>query len=175
MPVLFGEGAVEKLGEKVKELGCKKVMCVYGSSVKKTGIADRAKESLKKAGIDYAVYEGIQADPTDVMVNECGALGVKEKVDGYIGIGGGSAMDCAKAAALLTNDLRLAMTMAPRMEAGMVHVNDNTVMGSRRAPFGGVKNSGLGREDSTFSIEEFTELKWITYQTEPLGYSTNVD
>ena len=101
VPVLFGEGAVEKLGEKVKELGCKKVMCVYGSSVKKTGIADKAKESLRKAGVDYAVYEGIQADPTDVMVNECGALGVQEKVDGYIGIGGGSAMDCAKAAALL--------------------------------------------------------------------------
>ena len=78
-------------------------------------------------------------------------------------------------AALLTNDLRLAMTMAPRMEAGMVHVNDNTVMGSRRAPFGGVKSSGLGREDSTFSIEEFTELKWITYQTEPLGYPTNME
>ena len=101
VPVLFGEGAIGKLGEKVKELGCKKVMCVYGSSVKKSGIADKAKASLAAAGIDFAVYEGIQADPTDAMVNECGSLGVQEKVDGYIGIGGGSAMDCAKAAALL--------------------------------------------------------------------------
>ncbi len=75
---------------------------------------------------------------------------------------------------LLTYDMRLALTMAPRMEAGMVHVNDTTVTGSRRAPFGGVKNSGLGREDSHFSIEEFTELQWITYQTQPLFYPTEL-
>jgi len=67
-------------------------------------------------------------------------------------------------AALLTNDISLAMKMAPMMEAGMVHINDATVMGSRRAPFGGVKNSGIGREDSAFSIDEFTEKKWITIQ-----------
>lgn len=76
--------------------------------------------------------------------------------------------------ALLTNDITLAMTMAPRMESGMVHVNDTTVMGSRRAPFGGVKGSGIGREDSHFSIEEFTQLKWITYQLSPLGYPTDL-
>ncbi|MGN1001475.1 MAG: aldehyde dehydrogenase family protein [Oscillospiraceae bacterium] len=82
--------------------------------------------------------------------------------------------DYGLSSALLTNDLSLAMTMAPRVEAGMVHVNDTTVMGSRQAPFGGVKNSGVGREGSRFSIEEFTELKWITYQTRPLGYPTNL-
>ncbi|SHH97296.1 aldehyde dehydrogenase (NAD+) [Sporobacter termitidis DSM 10068] len=64
--------------------------------------------------------------------------------------------------AVLTNDLQKALFLTQKMESGMVHVNAATVMGSRRAPFGGVKNSGMGREDSTFSIEEFTELKWIT-------------
>ncbi len=72
--------------------------------------------------------------------------------------------------ALMTNDLALAMKMAPRMESGMVHINDSTVMGSRRAPFGGVKKSGIGREDSTFSIEEFTKLKWITIRYEDRGF-----
>ena len=74
------------------------------------------------------------------------------------------------AAAILTNDVSLAISMSLRMEAGMVHVNDTTVMGSRRAPFGGMKNSGIGREDSHFSVEEFTELKWLTIQYEPHGY-----
>ncbi len=73
-------------------------------------------------------------------------------------------------ASLLTNDVSLAMQLAPLMESGMVHVNDATVMGSRRAPFGGVKNSGVGREDSTFSIDEFTEKKWITIQYGDRGY-----
>ena len=60
-------------------------------------------------------------------------------------------------AALVTNDLRKALAMGLGMEAGMVHINGATVMGSRRAPFGGIKRSGVGRENSTFSIDEFTE------------------
>ena len=73
-------------------------------------------------------------------------------------------------AALVTNDLRKALVMAPRMEAGMVHINGATVMGSRRAPFGGIKHSGIGRENSSFSIDEFTETKWITIDYEPPAY-----
>ena len=72
--------------------------------------------------------------------------------------------------ALLTNDISTALTLAPQMESGMVHVNDSTVMGSRRAPFGGVKQSGMGREDSAFSVDEFTEKKWITIQYGDRGY-----
>ncbi len=75
--------------------------------------------------------------------------------------------------ALLTNDLSKALAMAPMIEAGMVHVNDSTVSGSRQAPFGGVKNSGVGREGGSFSIEEFTELQWITYQLKPGHYPTD--
>lgn len=78
--------------------------------------------------------------------------------------------DYGLSSALLTNDISLAMKMAQRMESGMVHINDSTVMGSRRAPFGGVKNSGVGREDSTFSIDEFTEKKWITIQFADKSY-----
>ena len=77
-------------------------------------------------------------------------------------------------ASLLTNDIRLAMDLAPRIEAGMVHVNDATILGAMRAPFGGMKGSGLGREDGQFSIDEYTETKWITYQTKKLSYPTDI-
>jgi len=63
--------------------------------------------------------------------------------------------------AVMTNDLNLAFGMAEELEAGMVHINESTVVGSSRAPFGGVKESGVGRE-GLCSIEEFTEVKWIT-------------
>ncbi len=65
---------------------------------------------------------------------------------------------------ILTNDLTLAMNLSERMEAGMVHINESTVVGSTRAPFGGVKQSGVGRENGPFSVEEYTEVKWITIQ-----------
>lgn len=65
---------------------------------------------------------------------------------------------------ILTNDITKALNLAEEMEAGMVHINESTIVGSTRAPFGGVKMSGVGRENSCFSAEEFTEVKWITVQ-----------
>jgi len=67
-------------------------------------------------------------------------------------------------AALITNDLQKAMDMSLRLESGMVHVNDCTISDEPHVPFGGVKNSGTGREGGRHSMEEMTELKWITIQ-----------
>ncbi len=100
-PVFFGEGAIKELGEKVKELGCKKVMCVYDAGVKAAGAGAKAEESLKAAGIDYLVYDKITGEPADYLVNECGTMAKEAGCDCVVGIGGGSSMDCAKASALL--------------------------------------------------------------------------
>jgi aldehyde dehydrogenase (NAD+) len=57
------------------------------------------------------------------------------------------------------------MAAVELIESGMVHVNGPSVRDEPVVPFGGMKNSGMGREGGQFSIEEFTELKWITIQT----------
>jgi len=101
VPVFFGDGAIDLLGEKVKELGCTKVMCVYDGGVKAAGIAPRAEAALKAAGIEYVVYDRIESDPSDKLVDECGLMAKEAGVDGFVAIGGGSSMDCTKAAALL--------------------------------------------------------------------------
>jgi vanillin dehydrogenase len=67
-------------------------------------------------------------------------------------------------AALITNDLQKAFDLSLRLESGMVHVNDCTISDEPHVPFGGVKNSGYGREGGRYSMEEMTELKWITIQ-----------
>ncbi len=72
--------------------------------------------------------------------------------------------------AILTNNVGTAMRMAPKMEAGMVHINESTVLGTQLAPFGGIKNSGVGREGGAFSTDEFTEKKWITVHSETRKY-----
>jgi vanillin dehydrogenase len=66
--------------------------------------------------------------------------------------------------ALITNDLQKAMDLSLRLEAGMVHVNDCTIGDEPHVPFGGVKDSGMGREGGRWSMEEMTETKWITIQ-----------
>jgi succinate-semialdehyde dehydrogenase / glutarate-semialdehyde dehydrogenase len=59
-----------------------------------------------------------------------------------------------------TNDLRRALRVAERIEAGMVGLNQG-VVSNPYAPFGGIKESGLGREGGSVGIEEFLETKYI--------------
>jgi aldehyde dehydrogenase (NAD+) len=66
--------------------------------------------------------------------------------------------------ALITNDMQKALDFALRSEAGMVHINDTTISDEPHIDFGGVKDSGFGREGGMASIAEMTEVKWITFQ-----------
>ena len=66
--------------------------------------------------------------------------------------------------AVLTNNLQLAMRFAMELEAGMVHLNGPTIHDEGTVPFGGVKDSGSGREGGRWSTDEMTEVKWITIQ-----------
>jgi acyl-CoA reductase-like NAD-dependent aldehyde dehydrogenase len=66
---------------------------------------------------------------------------------------------------IITSDPDRGMALANRIDAGIVHVNDQPVHDEPQMPFGGVKDSGWGRFGGTFAMEEFTELRWITVQT----------
>lgn len=68
-------------------------------------------------------------------------------------------------AAVFTQDMDKALTLAADLQVGMVHVNDSTIYTEPLAPFGGVKDSGCGREGlGGWSWHEMTEPKWITFQ-----------
>jgi len=59
-----------------------------------------------------------------------------------------------------TNDLNRALRMAEGLESGMVGLNQG-VVSNPAAPFGGVKESGLGREGGSVGIDEFLEVKYV--------------
>lgn len=65
---------------------------------------------------------------------------------------------------VITDNIGNYLKIAEEIEAGMLHVNGPTLQDEAHIPFGGVKLSGLGREGGHFSIEEMTELKWITVE-----------
>jgi aldehyde dehydrogenase (NAD+) len=67
-------------------------------------------------------------------------------------------------AGIVTNDLQRAFEFAQRAESGMVHINDTTISDEPHITFGGVKNSGFGREGGEISMMEMSETKWITFQ-----------
>jgi acyl-CoA reductase-like NAD-dependent aldehyde dehydrogenase len=66
---------------------------------------------------------------------------------------------------IITGDPDRGLALAQRLDAGIVHVNDQTIGDEPQMPFGGVKDSGLGRFGGTAVINEFTEIHWITVQS----------
>jgi vanillin dehydrogenase len=64
--------------------------------------------------------------------------------------------------AVVTENEENGYAIAMQMESGMCHVNDGTIYGEALAPFGGVKNSGMGRYGGLASVESFTSTRWIT-------------
>ena len=67
-------------------------------------------------------------------------------------------------AAVFTRDIDKALTMAQSINAGMVHINAPTIADEPHVPFGGVGDSGFGREGTDIDIDTLTEWKWITIQ-----------
>ncbi|HXQ93996.1 MAG TPA: aldehyde dehydrogenase family protein, partial [Thermoplasmata archaeon] len=65
-------------------------------------------------------------------------------------------------AAVYTNDLKRAFRIAKQIRAGGVHLNDPTNLRWDALPFGGVKESGIGREGLRTAMEEMTDVKLIS-------------
>ena len=72
--------------------------------------------------------------------------------------------DYGLSAAVFTQDIDKALTLAQSIHAGMVHVNAPTIDDEPHVPFGGVGDSGFGREGTDIDIDTLTEWKWITVQ-----------
>ncbi|GAA2346540.1 aldehyde dehydrogenase family protein [Streptomyces cuspidosporus] len=66
--------------------------------------------------------------------------------------------------AVHTGDVERGVRFAKRVRTGMIHVNDSTVHDEPIVPFGGEKNSGLGRLNGDSFVEDFTTTKWISVQ-----------
>jgi acyl-CoA reductase-like NAD-dependent aldehyde dehydrogenase len=72
--------------------------------------------------------------------------------------------------AVFTGDATRGLRVSAQIDSGMCHINGPTVHDEPQMPFGGVKDSGYGRFGGKASIAEFTDLRWITVQTEPRRY-----
>lgn len=97
--VIFGKGAENQIGETAGKFG-KKALLVYGKgSVEKSGLLSRIEESLTAAGISFREFKGAQPNPTLAHAQEGVQAALAIQADLIIGIGGGSAIDTAKAIA----------------------------------------------------------------------------
>ncbi|WP_162886687.1 aldehyde dehydrogenase, partial [Pseudomonas syringae] len=78
--------------------------------------------------------------------------------------------DFGLSAAIFSRDTSRALALAQRVESGICHINGPTVHDEAQMPFGGVKSSGYGSFGGKASIEQFTQLRWVTLQNGPRHY-----
>lgn len=95
--VISGAGSIYKIPELIKKEGQKKVLVVTTPGFIRRGSLERFFESLKAAGVEYAVFSEVQPDPTTECIEEAVALYKKEGCEAIVAVGGGSVIDCSKA------------------------------------------------------------------------------
>jgi len=104
-PVLIvGSGASEQVGEESRKLGGKKGLIITDEVLLKLGTLDNIKRVLSQAKIQFAIYSGVFTEPTVDFVQE-GLKTYKENgCDFLLAVGGGSAIDTAKAIAVMATN-----------------------------------------------------------------------
>jgi len=106
-----------------------------------------------------------------VAVNECRSLWRRlklrrtEPLEEALAVANDS--EYGLSAAVYSRDSARAWNVAQRLHTGICHINGPTVHDEAQMPFGGCKASGYGRFGGRAGIAEFTELRWITIQTQP--------
>jgi alcohol dehydrogenase len=99
--VVFGPGSLSRLGAIAAAEGALRVLCVSDAGLREAGHLRRAREALESAGLFVRVFDDIRENPTDLDVEAGLALARAGRVDAFVALGGGSAMDCAKGINLL--------------------------------------------------------------------------
>ena len=95
----FGKGAIRLLGPELQKMGIRRALLVTDRFLYDSGAAARVGQVLSDAGVEYAVYYNVQPNPTVQVVNDCIAAARTLQVQLLVALGGGSAIDTAKAAA----------------------------------------------------------------------------
>lgn len=106
--LIYGLNTIDRLGELAQEIPSRRALVVTDAGIVAAGHVERGCDSLKKAGVEFVVFEGVHENPTTRDVDACLAVARESSIDLIIGLGGGSSMDTAKGCNfLLTNGGRM--------------------------------------------------------------------
>ena len=98
--IIFGSGSLAQLGLEAGKIGQKAILITGTSSMRRVGVLDRVVDDLKTNGVQTLIYSRVEPNPRASTVDEGAKIVREEGVDLVIGLGGGSAMDAAKAVVL---------------------------------------------------------------------------
>jgi len=99
--LVFGAGAIDRLGTLARELGLTRPLLVSDRGLEDAGHVDRALGLLRATGLETEVFDDFDVNPDATMVERGIAFAREYGPDSVIGLGGGSSLDCAKGVNLL--------------------------------------------------------------------------
>jgi len=102
--VVFGHGVSADAGRHMLKLKSKSCLVVTDSGIIKAGLLDGVMASLKESGLRAAVYDQVQPEPPQENIDEALEIYRRQQCDAVLGLGGGSALDVAKAAAMVAGN-----------------------------------------------------------------------
>ena len=102
--VIIGGGASAELLPQLRRLGAKRVLVVTDAFMVKSGVVARLLAPLQEGGMEVAVFDGVQPDPTVQNVRDGLALYRSSGAEAVVAIGGGSPLDAGKAISILTTN-----------------------------------------------------------------------
>jgi len=153
-PVKFGAGASAEAGWELKRLGVKRAMLVTDPGVAALGHPERIKKLIEDEGIEVVLYDRARVEPTIDSFQDAVDFALEHDVDGFVSVGGGSSMDTAKVANLVSTH------PAPVME----YVNPP--VGGGKKPPSPIKphlaiptTSGTGSEATTVAVLDIPDMK----------------
>jgi hydroxyacid-oxoacid transhydrogenase len=153
-PIKFGPGAAGDAGWELKRMGVSRALLVTDPGVAALGHPDRVREAIEGEGIEVVVYDRARVEPTIDSFQDAADFARDAQVDGFVSVGGGSSMDTAKVADLITT----------HPAAVMEYVNPP--VGEGRKPPAPLRphlaiptSSGTGAEATTVAVLDIPDIK----------------
>ncbi|MCR6631928.1 MAG: iron-containing alcohol dehydrogenase [Magnetospirillum sp.] len=100
--IRFGRGALAETGQEARALDLRRVLLVTDPQVRRLPAFATVQAALAEAGVEAVVFDRVAVEPTDTAMLDAARAAAEAAVDGFVSLGGGSAMDTAKAANLLS-------------------------------------------------------------------------
>jgi alcohol dehydrogenase class IV len=153
-PIKYGPGAAADAGWELKRLGVKRALLVTDPGVAAIGHPERIRASIEAEGIEVVVYDRARVEPTLDSFQEAADFARDAGVDGFVSVGGGSSIDTAKVADLITTH------PAPVMEYVNPPVGEGRKPPSPLRPHLAIPTtSGTGAEATTVAVLDIPDMK----------------
>jgi hydroxyacid-oxoacid transhydrogenase len=156
-PVKYGRGASADAGWELKRLGVGRVMLVTDPGVAALGHVERLRALIAQEGIEVVVFDRSRVEPTIDSFQDAADFASEHEVDGFVSLGGGSAMDTAKVADLILSH------PAPVMDYVNAPVGQGKKPPSPLKPHLAIPTtSGTGSEATTVAVLDIPDLRLKT-------------